>query len=71
MLSHVGVYINGVHIHLLCSTVQPLIPLFHGPTRQIVVCHHAYVYLSRLMDISQSRPHYISENQKSACQTKM
>ena len=42
-----------------------------GHTRQTVVCHHAYVCLSWLMVICQSRPHYISENQTSACQTTM
>ena len=45
--------------------------LCQGHTRQTVVFHLAYVCLSWLMVICQSRPHYISENQTSACQTKM
>ena len=38
---------------------------------QRVVCHHVYICLSWLMVICQRRPHYISENQTSACQTNM
>ena len=44
---------------------------FQAHTRQTVVCHHAYVCLSLLMVICQSRPHYkFSENQTSACKPK-
>ena len=53
--------------HTLATTLE----LCQGHTRQTVVCHHAYVCLSWLVVICQSRPHYISENQTSACQTTM
>ena len=49
------------HEHCLCQ----------GHTRQTVLCHHAYVCLSWLMVICQSRPHYISVNQTTACQNRM
>ena len=53
---------NGDRMHVILKGE----PLWQGHTRQTVVCHHAYVCLSRLMVICQSRPHYISENQTSA-----
>ena len=53
------------------SAARALTHLHQGHTRQTVVCHHACVCLSWLMVICQSRPHYISENQTSACQTTM
>ena len=56
---------------LQCSITHFHAVLCQGHTRQTVVCHHAYVCLSWLMVICQSRPHYISENRTSACQNTM
>ena len=54
-----------------CSVINFMIQSCINFMMQTVVCHHANVCLSRLMVIFQSRPHYISENQTSTCQTTM